>query len=132
MIAERCKSDPSAENASDDIETAIAAIRMIPNLRKAACLSHAARQWLPMARTGKPAHPSVLSRWSDRGVLAANGQRVYLETWRVGGQRMTTQAAIEAFLSALNADSETARQDAESNATRRSIEAGAALEKLGC
>lgn len=105
---------------------------MIAEVQNAACLSHAARQWLPMARTGKPVHPSVLSRWSDRGVLAANGQRVYLETWRVGGQRMTTQAAVEAFLSALNSDSESSRRTAASDATRRGLEAGAALEKLGC
>lgn len=105
---------------------------MIAELQQAACLSHAARQWLPMARTGKPVHPSVLSRWSDRGVLAANGQRVYLETWRFGGQRVTTRTAVETFLSALNPGSATARQQNDAEASRRSEEAGAALEKLGC
>lgn len=70
-------------------------------IKNALCLSHAAREWLPPARTGRPAHPSVLSRWSDRGILV-NGQRVFLRTWRCGGQRITTQAAIEEFLTALN------------------------------
>lgn len=105
---------------------------MIAELQDAACLSHAARMWLPKSRSGKPVHPSVLSRWSDRGVIAKNGQRVYLETWRVGGQRHTSQAAVEAFLVALNADSSTTVKESEAASSRRSIESGAALEKLGC
>lgn len=105
---------------------------MIAELHEAQCLSHAARLWLPKARSGKPVHPSVLSRWSDRGVLARNGERVYLETWRVGGQRQTTQAAIETFLTALNSTTATVAQESEAASSRRSRESGTALEKLGC
>ncbi|MDB5344294.1 MAG: hypothetical protein JWP89_2671 [Schlesneria sp.] len=103
---------------------------LIPALQDAACLSHAARLWLPKARSGKPVHPSVLSRWSDRGVLAPNGERVYLQTWRVGGQRQTTQAAVEVFLGALN--TEAVARESSNAASRRSQESAAALEKLGC
>lgn len=72
------------------------------HFKNALCLSHAAREWLPPARSGRPAHPSVLARWSDRGILV-NGERVYLRTWRCGGQRITTKPAVEEFLTALNA-----------------------------
>jgi hypothetical protein len=105
---------------------------MIAELKDAACLTHAARRWLPPSRTGKPAHTSVLTRWADRGIRARNGERVYLKTWRVGGQRMTTQAAIEEFLLALNAGTLAAQEHADADFARRAKEAGAALEKLGC
>jgi hypothetical protein len=105
---------------------------IMSTLRDAACLSHAARRWLPPARTGNPTHPSVLSRWSDRGVRAANGERVYLHTWRVGGQRMTTQAAVEEFLAALNDGTPTSQSEDDESLTQRGREASVALEKLGC
>ena len=104
---------------------------MIADITKAACLSHAARQWLPPARSGNPVHPSVLTRWSDRGIIV-NGRRVFLHTWRVGGQRMTTQSAIEEFLAELNADSQTSDDLEGEEFSRRSHEACVALEKLGC
>ena len=105
---------------------------MIAELQGASCLAHAARNWLPKSRTGNDTHPSVLTRWSDRGVIAANGERVYLQTWRVGGQRMTTQIAIETFLAALNAGAPSGQQASEADAARKSSAAGNALEKLGC
>ena len=105
---------------------------MIADITQAACLSHAARQWLPPARSGNPVHPSVLTRWSDRGIIAADGTRVYLHTWRVGGQRMTTQAAIEGFLAALNAGTHTSDDLDGAAMERRSHEACTALERLGC
>ena len=103
---------------------------MISEIQKAACLSHAARLWLPPARTGNPLHPSVLARWSDRGILV-NGARIFLHTWRVGGQRMTTQAAVEEFIAALNAGSPTAEADNENDMASRANQACMALEKLG-
>ncbi len=104
---------------------------MLAELQKAACLSHAARLWLPRSRTGNATHPSVLTRWSDKGINV-NGRRVYLHTWRVGGTRMTTRAAVEQFLAALNADSPATREDCEDDMSRRAGEACLALEKLGC
>lgn len=104
---------------------------MIAELKDAACLSHAARRWLPPSRTGKPAHTSVLMRWADRGIRGGNGERVYLKTWRVGGQRMTSQAAIEEFLQALNAGAPAAKTDADADLKRRAKEASQALQAFG-
>ena len=104
---------------------------MIAVLKDAACLSQAARKWLPPGKNGNATHPSVLTRWSDRGINA-NGVRVFLKTWRVGGQRMTSQAAIEEFLAALNAGTPTAQQQGIDDAAMRSNEANTALEKLNC
>jgi len=103
---------------------------MIDLLKQALNFSHAAREWLPHSRSGRPVHPSVLGRWADRGIVV-NGQRVYLDTWRVGGQRMTTQDAVEKFLAALNSGSQTSNQEDKTASDRRSREAGQALERLG-
>ncbi|WP_373651617.1 DUF1580 domain-containing protein [Schlesneria sp. DSM 10557] len=105
---------------------------MIANIQQAATLSHAARNWLPPARTGNPVHPSVLTRWSDRGIVARSGERIFLHTWRVGGQRMVTQAAIEEFLEALNAGSPASDDLDDDSVSRRAHEASSALERLGC
>lgn len=75
---------------------------MLAELQNAVSLSDAARRWLPPSKRGTPVHQSVLARWADRGIIGPDGVRVYLETWRVGGQRKTSQAAIESFLTALN------------------------------
>ncbi len=104
---------------------------LIDDLRNAVCLSQAARMWFPKSRTGNWTHPSVLSRWSDRGVLDPNGNRVYLKTWRAGGQRVLTQASAEAFLAALNPGKSVSDVNNDDTA-RRGREAGEALEKLGC
>lgn len=100
---------------------------MIVELKDAACLTHAARRWLPPSRTGKPVHSSVLHRWAEKGIRG-----IRLQTWRVGGQRMTTQAALEEFLQKLNADSPAAEREIDTEVARRAKEAGAALERLGC
>ena len=54
------------------------------------------------ARTlpGKPS-PSTIWRWSRRGVVARDGQRVRLRCVRLGGRMFTTRAAILAFGEAL-------------------------------
>jgi hypothetical protein len=105
---------------------------MITELKDAACLSHAARRWLPPSKTGKPVHTSVLMRWADRGIVGPGGERIYLSTWRCGGQRMTSQAAIEEFLLALNAGSPAAKSDADADLARRAAAASKALQDLGC
>lgn len=104
---------------------------MIAELKNAACLSHAARRWLPPSRTGRPVHPSVLSRWADKGIVVG-GKRIHLKVFRVGGQRMTTESAIAEFLAALNAGNPASEADHDADATRRVKEASRALEALGC
>ena len=77
---------------------------------------------------GNP-HTSTLIRWSQHGVLAADGNRVKLETTKVGGRLFTSGQAIDAFLAATNGDCEP--KETADDVKRRSREARAALEKLG-
>ena len=44
--------------------------------------------------------PAVIWRWCRKGVLARNGQRVYLEHRRYGRRLYTTRAALDAFAKA--------------------------------
>lgn len=69
-------------------------------------------------------HIATMHRWCLRGCRG-----IRLRSWMQGGVRVTTPAAVEEFLLALNRDDPA--EDADDTA-RRSREAGAALEKLGC
>ena len=50
---------------------------------------------------GRP-HVSTLWRWANKGVRAADGNRIFLEAWRFGGKHFTTLAALEEFGRRLN------------------------------
>lgn len=57
--------------------------------------------------TPEPVHPSAPWRWMRRGILARNGERIYLEGVRVGGKLMTSKQAMERFFAAVaEADAE--------------------------
>jgi hypothetical protein len=46
---------------------------------------------------------SALHRWRLTGVKGENGQRVKLETIKIGGRRYTSKEAVERFILAQNA-----------------------------
>jgi len=71
-------------------------------------------------------HIATIWRWCTNGCHG-----VKLESWMIGGMRVTTPAAIEEFLQALNADRDPPRES-EADRLRRAREAGRALEALGC
>ena len=61
--------------------------------------------------TPKPIHPSAPWRWMRRGVLARNGERIYLEGIRVGGKLFTSEEAMQRFFVAVTeADDEHFRE----------------------
>lgn len=69
---------------------------------------------------------STFWRWGQRGVLV-NGQRVYLETTKIGQRRRTTVSAVRRFVAAMNPVPGPAKNEAE---TRANVDAGyAALRK---
>ena len=73
-----------------------------------------------------PTRPPIglIHRWSSRGVRG-----IRLRTWLVGGKRVTTPAAVEAFLQALNSEVPTASTD-HCDEIRSAKQAGAALDAL--
>jgi hypothetical protein len=75
-----------------------------------------------------PRRPSVTTvyRWCQSGCRGTK-----LRSWLVGGHRVTTQAAIEEFLIALNQES-APPSETEKDRLRRAEAAGKALEALGC
>jgi hypothetical protein len=88
-------------------------------LKDALTLPQAAHYFSPVP------HVSCVQRWCTTGTRG-----VKLQSWLSGGRRVTTPAAIEAFLRALNADSDTPAEAAD-DVLRRSREAGKALEAIG-
>jgi hypothetical protein len=66
-------------------------------------LGRAARL-LPSMRNGKPVSPATLWRWYKFGCRAAGGRVVKLQTWVLGGRRVTSREAIERFIAALSDD----------------------------
>jgi hypothetical protein len=52
--------------------------------------------------TGKHLHFSTLFRWATKGVRGPNGERVRLETTRLGGSLITSVAALNRFAAALS------------------------------
>lgn len=66
----------------------------------------AIRRYLPPStRTGKPVHPSVVSRWIKTGLKAGDGSTVRLEAVKCGGSLCTSREAIERFFAELTAKS---------------------------
>jgi hypothetical protein len=64
--------------------------------------SQAARR-LPRMRRGRPVSPSTLWRWHRHGLKAWDGAVVRLRAWRVGGQTLTSEAALREFFARLSA-----------------------------
>ena len=49
----------------------------------------------------KPISPATAYRWIERGALAGDGSRVFLEAVKVGRQLMTTRESIQRFFDEL-------------------------------
>lgn len=96
------------------------AASLTDSLREALTLAQAAHLFSPVP------HVATLHRWRTRGTRG-----VKLQTWLRGGVVVTTPAAVEQFLRALNAGADDPG-DSPSDAARRSREAAKALEALGC
>jgi hypothetical protein len=62
----------------------------------------AAARWLPAVRGTKHVHPRTIARWANEGLISAAGTRVVLETFFLGGTRVTTKEAVKRFLARLN------------------------------
>jgi hypothetical protein len=67
-------------------------------------LAQAAR-WLPNIRgaraTGKGVHPVTIWRWTRYGVAGLDGQKVVLESIKLGGTRCTSIEAVQRFIGCL-------------------------------
>ena len=59
-------------------------------------------KWAPLSsRTGNTLHPSVLFRWAKRGLMAADGSRVYLDVVKAGSALATSREALQRFFEEL-------------------------------
>ena len=97
------------------------AISLTETLRDAITLSQAV-DFVP-----RRPHVATIWRWATKGCRG-----IKLQTWMSGGTRVTTPAAIEEFLHRLNAGDSSDTGDLDADSSRRSKEAGKALESLGC
>src|SRR5262249_39567935 len=61
-------------------------------------LSQAARRFPPY-RASKPVAPSTIFRWIAEGVRLRDGRRLRLEAVRLGGRWLTSELAIQRFIS---------------------------------
>lgn len=52
-------------------------------------------------RDGRPAHVVTLWRWATRGIRHGE-RRIYLESWCVGGRRLTSAGAVTRFIDTLS------------------------------
>lgn len=57
---------------------------------------------LPPAPGKRRMHPSTPFRWATRGIRAADGTTVLLETVKVGGALYTSREALQAFAERLS------------------------------
>jgi hypothetical protein len=93
--------------------------------------AEAARR-IPSSRVGRQLHPNTIWRWVKRGLKANNGQRVHLETIRIGGSNFTSVEALGRFFAALDHSSEPQRPATrQMTAKTRSQTAAAKLEDYG-
>lgn len=89
--------------------------------------AEAARDLIP----GRPSAQTV-TRWMLSGIIGPDGKRLKLASFKVAGRRYITREAVAAFIAASNGDAERRPKSAFDDSARRSREAGAALEALGC
>jgi hypothetical protein len=79
------------------------ATRMIIDLDHEAALPlSAAAKLLPPVRGTKPPHRLTLTKWAKAGLPSVAGNRVVLETFLLGGTRVTTKEALRRFFDRLN------------------------------
>ncbi len=64
-------------------------------------LSAAARR-LPPIRGDKPPHYLTVLRWATKGIKMPRGEPIVLESFFLGGTRVTTFAALERFFERLS------------------------------
>jgi hypothetical protein len=91
--------------------------------------SQAAKR-IPSLRSGRPVSPATLWRWSSVGCLARDGQRVRLETVRIGGSTCTSLEALQRFFARLTGE-EAPAQPAPRPAGERHAAAVKRLETSG-
>src|SRR5690242_14714829 len=85
----------------------------------------------PLVRHGgHPLNRSVLERWWTRGIRGPKGERIVLESRRIGGLRFTSVEAVERFLAALNGEHFDGEQT-PSQAKRQHAAAERELEAAG-
>lgn len=97
-------------------------------------LAQAARQ-LPSLRgakaTGKGIHPITLWRWARRGLNTPDGEKVRLETIRVGGTNCTSRQALQRFLDRLQGQEPVPPSHQPRPLDRRAAQAMAELRRRG-
>lgn len=86
---------------------------------------------LPEFIPGRP-NKSTVFRWVQSGVNAPDGERIRLRSTRIGGRIFARLADLEQFLARLNADHNDTPAETDADRLRRSREAAAALEAMGC
>jgi hypothetical protein len=64
----------------------------------------AAARRLPSLRAGKPVSPATIWRWVAHGCRARNGERVKLESLKVGGAAVTSIEALSRFFARLTSE----------------------------
>lgn len=80
-------------------------------------------------------NPATVYRWCTTGTKSPDGRIVKLETAWIGGRLMTSKAALERFIRALNATPEPTEQPRPRSESAREKAAAAASQKLiemGC
>jgi hypothetical protein len=91
-----------------------------------------AAKLLPKNDRDKPVHVSTLYRWATRGV-GSGGQKVRLETLRLGGVRVTSREALQRFAERVTAleDGDEYPSTESLNTSRRAEKAEAELDAAG-
>jgi hypothetical protein len=64
-------------------------------------LSEAPRH-VPLSHTGRTVSFPTVWRWALRGIVAADGQRIRLETLKLGGRTVTSLEALQRFAERLS------------------------------
>jgi hypothetical protein len=87
---------------------------------------------LPPSYTGRPVSFPTIWRWALSGILGTNGQRVRLETLRLGGRLVTSMEALQRFGEQLSARAPIADKPRSPGTRRRASErASKALSEIG-
>ena len=81
---------------------------------------------LPRFQGQKKVHTSTVFRWAQRGTA---GRR--LETWRLGGRRVTTLRALQEFIKPFGPDAEQPARQASPKCDREANEVETALAREG-
>jgi hypothetical protein len=97
-------------------------------------LAQAAR-WLPKIRgaraSGKGVHPCTVWRWTNSGMAGPDGQRVLLESLKIGGTRCTSIEALQRFIDRIQGEPVPATLRQPRAEAKRAAIAMEELRKLG-